>query len=122
MRIFGQNNFAALDGKRFLLSDIAQDLPVLTDMYVLTLARMLDVLQLLVLDLCELLQIVCLFYSLCITLQPHTVSQIEYRLLQLIVYGLNAIPAFSHKNPESQTKIFIREKHSTVNRINRIFQ
>jgi len=26
------NYFAALDGKRFLLSDIAQDLPVLTDM------------------------------------------------------------------------------------------
>jgi len=63
-----QNNFAALDGKRFLLSDIAQDLLVLTDMHVPTLACTLNVLQLLVLDLCELLQIVCLFYSLCITL------------------------------------------------------
>ena len=67
------NNLAALDGKRFLSSDIAQDLPVLTDRHVPTLARMLSVLQLLVLDLCELLQILCLFYSLCITLQPHNI-------------------------------------------------
>ena len=36
-----QHYFAALDGKRFLLSDIAQDLPVLTDMHAPTLARML---------------------------------------------------------------------------------
>jgi len=46
-----------------------------------TLALMLNVLQLLVLDLRELLQTLCLFYSLCITLQPHTTSQSEYRLL-----------------------------------------
>ena len=50
-------------------------------MHVPTLARMLDVLRLLVLDLCEPLQILCLFYSLCIALQPHTASQREYRLL-----------------------------------------
>ena len=36
-----QHYFAALDGKPFLLSDIAQDLPVHTDMHVPTLARML---------------------------------------------------------------------------------
>jgi len=87
-----------------LLSDIAQDLPVLTDMRVPTLARMLNVLQLLVSDLCELLQILCLFYSLCIVLQLYTTSQSEYRLLRLIVYRLNAITAFSHKIPEPQTK------------------
>ena len=45
---------AALDEKRFLSSDIAQALPVLTDLHVSTLPRMLSVLQLLVLDLCEL--------------------------------------------------------------------
>ena len=50
-----QHYFEALDGKPFLLSDIPQDLPALTGMHVSTLARMLDVLQLLVLDLCELL-------------------------------------------------------------------
>jgi len=50
-----QPNFAALDEKRPFLSDIAQDLPVLTDMHVPTLARMLNVFQLLVSDLCELL-------------------------------------------------------------------
>jgi len=33
--------------------NIVHDLPVLTDMHVPTLARMLNVLQLLVLDLCE---------------------------------------------------------------------
>ena len=49
-----QHYFAALDGIRFHLSDIAQDLPALTDMHGPTLARML---LLLVLDLCELLQI-----------------------------------------------------------------
>jgi len=48
-----QHYFAALDGKRILLSDIAQDLPVLTDMHVPTLALMLNVLQLRVLDLCD---------------------------------------------------------------------
>jgi len=73
-------------------------------MHVPTLARMLNVLQLLVSDLRELLQILCLFYSLCIVLQPHTTSQSEYRLLRLIVYGLNVITAFSTKIPESQTK------------------
>jgi len=43
-----QLHFAALDEKRFLLSDIVQDLPVLTDMHVPTQACMLNVLQLLV--------------------------------------------------------------------------
>ena len=57
-----QNNFPELDSKRFLSSDIAQDLPVLTDMHVPTLARMLNVLRLLVLGMCKLLPIVCLFY------------------------------------------------------------
>jgi len=84
-----QHYFAALDEKRFLLSDIVHDLPVVTDMYVPTLARVPNVLRLLVLDLCELLQILCLFYTLCIALQPHTTSQSEYRLLRLIVYQLN---------------------------------
>jgi len=76
-----QHYFAALEEKRFLLSDTAQDLPVVTDMHLPTLTRMLNVLRLLVLDLCEPLQILCLFYSLCIALQPHTTSQSEYRLL-----------------------------------------
>jgi len=59
-----QNNFAALDGKRFLLSDIAQDLPVLTDMHVPTLARMLRV----AVTCFRLVRTFanCLFYSLCI--------------------------------------------------------
>jgi len=53
-----------LDGKRFLLSDIAQDVPVLTDMHVPTLARLLNVLQLLVVGLCELLKFfVCFIHS-----------------------------------------------------------
>ena len=56
-----QHYFSALDEKRFLLSDIVQDLPIVTDMHVPTLARMLNVLRLLVLDLCEPLQILCLF-------------------------------------------------------------
>jgi len=38
-----------------LSCDMTQELPALTDMYVPTLTRMLKVLQLLVLDLCELL-------------------------------------------------------------------
>jgi len=52
LTIFGEYKhwFAALDGKRFVLSDIAQDLPIFTDMHVPTLVRMLNVLQLLVLD------------------------------------------------------------------------
>ena len=65
MTIFGQNlvqhYFAALDGQHLLLSDITQDLPALTDMHVPTLPRMLNVLQLLVLDLSELLQILSYF-------------------------------------------------------------
>jgi len=108
LTIFGQYlvqpYFAASDEKRLLLSDIVQDLQVVTDMHVPTLARMLDMLQLLVLDLCELLPILSLFYSLCIVLQPHTTSQSECRLLRLIVYRLNAITAFSHKIPESEAK------------------
>jgi len=58
LAIFGQHlvqhYIAALDGKRFLLSDIVQDLLVLTGMHVPTLARMLNVLKLLALELCEL--------------------------------------------------------------------
>jgi len=62
---------------RFLYSQKSQNyfvLPVLTDMHVPTLARMLYVLQLLVLDLCELL-VNSLFYPLCIALQPHTSAE-----------------------------------------------
>jgi len=40
-----------------------QDLLVLTDMHVSTLACMLNVLQLLVSDLCELWQIICFIHS-----------------------------------------------------------
>ena len=98
-----QHYLAALHGKRFILSDIAQDLLVLTDMHVPTRAPMLNVLQLLVSDLYGLLTN-SLFYSLCIALRPHTTSQSEYRLLRLIAYRLNAITAFSRKIPESQTK------------------
>jgi len=43
------------------IGDIAQDLPVLTDMHVPILACMLDVLQLLVLDFCQFLQVLVLF-------------------------------------------------------------
>jgi len=56
-----QHYFAASDEKRFLLSDIVQDLPVVTDMHVPTLGRMLNVLRLLVLNLREPLQILCFF-------------------------------------------------------------
>ena len=58
-----QSNVAVLNGKRFLLSDIAQDLPVLDDTHVPTLARMLNELQLLS-DLCEVMQILfCSIHS-----------------------------------------------------------
>ena len=56
-----QHYFAALNEKRFLLSDTVEDLPVVTCMHVPTLARMLNVLRLLVLDLCKPLQILCFF-------------------------------------------------------------
>ena len=56
-----QHYFAALDDKRFLLRDIVQDLSVATDIHVPTLARMVNVLRLLVLDLCEPLQILGLY-------------------------------------------------------------
>jgi len=56
-----QHYFAALDEKRFLLSDIVQDLSVVIDMHVPTLDRILNVLRLLVLDLCELSHILCFF-------------------------------------------------------------
>ena len=56
-----QHYFAALDEKRFLLSDIVQDLLVITDMHVPTLARMLNLLWLLVLHLCEPLQFLRFF-------------------------------------------------------------
>jgi len=45
---FFQIFFAALNGKHFLLRNNVQDLLVLTDMHVPTLAHMLNVLQLLV--------------------------------------------------------------------------
>jgi len=54
-----QHYFAALNEKRFLLSDIVPDLPVVTDMHVPTLTSILTVLRLLLLDLCEPLQILC---------------------------------------------------------------
>jgi len=59
-----QHYFAALDEKRFLLSDIVQDFLVVTDMHIPTLARLLNVLRLLVLDLCELLQILFFLFIL----------------------------------------------------------
>jgi len=46
-----------------LSCDITQELPAVTDMYVPTLTRMLNVLQLLVLDLCEFLQILYFIHS-----------------------------------------------------------
>jgi len=55
-----QHYFAVLNEKRLLLSDIVQDLPVVTDMHAPTLARMPNVLRLLVLDLCEIL---CFIHS-----------------------------------------------------------
>jgi len=58
-----QHYFAALSEKCFLSSDIVQDLPVVTDMHVPTLAHILNVLRLLVLDLCEPLQILCFFVN-----------------------------------------------------------
>jgi len=62
---FGQNlvqhHFAALDEKRFLLSDAVQDLLVVTNIRVPTPVRMLNVLWLFVLDLCEPFQILCFF-------------------------------------------------------------
>jgi len=58
-----QHYFATLDEKRFLLSDIVQDLPVVTDMHLPTIARMLTVLRLLVLDLCEPLKLLCFFVN-----------------------------------------------------------
>jgi len=61
-----QHYFAALDCKRFLLSEMAHDLPLLTvtDMHVPNPAGMLNVLQLLVSDLHELLQFfVCFIHS-----------------------------------------------------------
>jgi len=58
-----QHYFAALDQKRLLLSDIAQDLPVVIDMQFPMSARMLNLLRLLVLDLCEPLQILCFIHS-----------------------------------------------------------
>jgi len=100
--------FAALDGKRFLLSDIAQDLSMLSDLHVPTLDGMLNVLQLLV----RLSRTFSnsLLYSLYIALQPHTTLQNENRLLWLIVYRLSAITVFSHTIPESQTRTIHMEK------------
>jgi len=53
----------------FFLATFHKIYRVLTDKHVPTLACILNVLQLLVSDLCELLQILCLFYLLCIALQ-----------------------------------------------------
>jgi len=61
--------FCNIRWKTLSLSDLVQDLPVFTDMHVPNPVPMLIVLQLLVLDLRQLLQILCLFYSLCISLQ-----------------------------------------------------
>jgi len=81
-----QQYFAALDEKRFLLSDTVQNLPVVRDRHVRTLSRIINVLQLLDLDLCEPLQILCFFILpaiLCffihsaLCMQPHTTSQSE---------------------------------------------
>jgi len=60
--IFGATLFCSIRWK-MLSCDITQELPVLTDMYVPTQTRMLNVLQLLVLDLCELLQILYFIHS-----------------------------------------------------------
>jgi len=62
-----QHYFAALDEKRFLSSDIVQDLPVVTDMHVPTLARILTVMccgccSWTCANLCKFF----VFYSLCI--------------------------------------------------------
>jgi len=60
-----QNVFASSDGKRFLSSDMAEDLRVLANMHVSTLARMLNILQLscsCFSEWCELVQ-VCLIHS-----------------------------------------------------------
>jgi len=40
-----QHYFPASEEKRFLLGDVAQDLPVVTDIHVPTLARMLNTLR-----------------------------------------------------------------------------
>ena len=61
--------FCNIRWKTLSWSDLVQDLPVFTDMHVPNPVPMLIVLQLLVLDLRQLLQILCLFYSLCISLQ-----------------------------------------------------
>jgi len=71
-----QHYFAALDEKSFLLRLTSGHRYACSHS-----ARVLNVLQLFILDLCEPLQIICLFYSLCIALQMHTTSQSEYRLL-----------------------------------------
>jgi len=60
-----QHFFAALDEKRVILSGTVQDLPVVIDMHVPTRPVWLS----------KHLPILCLFYSLCIALQPHTTSQ-----------------------------------------------
>jgi len=72
---FKQHRTKFIDGHRYACSHSARMLRLL--------------LRLLVRDLCELLQILCLLYSLCMVLQPHTTSQCERRLLRLIVYRLN---------------------------------
>jgi len=79
-------------------------------MHVPTLARMLYMLQLLIFDLCKLLQILSAFYSLSKALELHTALQSEYGLLRLIVYRLNALTTFSQKIPESQTKTILVRK------------
>jgi len=83
-----QHDFAALDVKCFLLSNIAQYLRTLTDMHSPTPACMLDALQLLVLDLANFAN--SLFYSLSIALQPHT-TLCEYSFLRIIVYRFKPV-------------------------------
>jgi len=87
---------------------ITQELPALTDMYVPTLTRMLNVLQLLVLDLCELLQILYFIHS-ALRCNRTLIRRVNTDYSELIVYRLNAI-AFSQKIPEPQTKTILMRK------------
>jgi len=61
---------------------------VLTDMHVPTLAHMQCV-AVACFRLMRIFQILCLFYTLCIALQPHNTLQGAYRLLRLMVYRVN---------------------------------
>ena len=77
-------------------------------MYVPNLTRMLNVLQLLVLDLRELLQIVYFIHS-ALLCNRTLLRRVNTDCSELIVYRLNAI-AFLQKIPESQTKTILIRK------------